>query len=55
MTRKFFETNTVQRLNYFRLGKPETNRIRALKLEMASRIEIESLTKLLDGTKLGAK
>ena len=52
---KFFEAITVQAkpLNFFRLGKPETDKIRPLKLEMASSTErnfVMKNLKLLKGT-----
>ena len=55
MIGKFFEAITVQAkpLNFFRLGKPETDKIRLLKLEMASCTErnfVMKNLKLLKGT-----
>ena len=55
MIGKFFEAITVQAkpLNFFRLGKPETDNIRPLKLEMASSTErnfVMKNLKLLKGT-----
>ena len=52
---KFFEAITVQAkpLNFFRLGKPETDKLRLLKLEMASSTERNfamKYLKLLKGT-----
>ena len=65
MTQKFFDTINVQAtpLKIFRLGKPEPNKIRPLKLEMASSTERDLVMKnlkLLKGTekelgKLSAK
>ena len=55
MIGKFFEAITVQAkpLNFYRLGKPETDKIRPLKLEMASSTErnfVMKNLKLLKGT-----